>query len=136
MGSEISSFSCVQRFNSRFATKPGCQTDVLRSIAMKLSTVVVAVLVGVAGLILLYLVAQKWKPLGRSLAFVCAVAGRLLVTLADTTENAARYCEKVCHAALKSINDTGVWTMHDLLRRLIDFGLGLLILMGETVQVI
>ncbi len=100
-----------------------------------LSPVVVIILVVVAGLILLYLVARKFKPFGHSLAFVCAVAGRLLVTLSYHMENAAHYCQRACETALKSINDTGEWTMRDFLGLLILFGIGSLILGGESVQV-
>jgi len=103
---------------------------------MHLSPVVIVVLISVAGFILLYLVARKVKPFGHSLAVVCAVAGSILVTLSYHMESAAHSCNKVCVAALKSINDTGDWMMGDLLRGLIDFFLGLLILVGESIQVI
>lgn len=103
---------------------------------MNLSPVVVTVLVVVAGLILLYLVARKFKQFGHSLAFVCAVAGRVLVTLAYHMEKAAAYCKKACETALKSINDTGEWTMGDLTHAVADFVLGLLVIVGESVQVL
>src|SRR5437016_4060439 len=103
---------------------------------MHISPIMVVVLVVGAGLILLYLVARKFKRLGHAVAFACAVAGRLLVTLAYHMERAASYCKKALDAALKSINDTDEWTMRVLLWLLIWFCIGLLILAGESIQVL
>src|SRR5260370_8274386 len=83
-----------------------------------LSPVVVGVLVVVAALILLYLVARRFKKFGHALAFVCAVGGRVLVTLSYHMAAAAAYCHRACETALKSINDSGEWTMRDFLEKL------------------
>src|SRR6266536_4218954 len=103
---------------------------------MNLSPIAIVILVVVAGLILLYLVARKVKPLGKSLAFVCAVGGSLLVTLSYHMVAAAHYCKRACETALKSLNDSGEWTMRDLTRALTDFLVGLLVILGESLQVL
>ncbi len=100
-----------------------------------LSPVVVGVLVVVAALILLYLVARRFKKFGHALAFVCAVGGRVLVTLSYHMAAAAAYCHRACETALKSINDSGEWTMRDFLEKLQDFSVGFLVIFGEAVQV-
>jgi len=100
-----------------------------------LSPVVIAVLVVVAGLILLYLVARKFKKFGHAVAFVCAIAGSVLVTLSYHMAAAAACCHRACETALKSINDTGEWTMRDFLEKLQDFSVGFLVIFGEAVQV-
>src|SRR5262245_9933708 len=94
------------------------------------------VLVTVAGLLLLYLVARRVRSFGYGLAVVCAVAGRVFVSACYRTEDAATYCKKACETALKSINDTNDWTMHDLTRKLTDWIVGLLVIMGESIQVL
>jgi len=103
---------------------------------VNLSPLVVIILVVVAGLILLYLVARQWKRFGHALAFVAAVAGRLLVTLSYHMERAAHFCKRACETALKNLNDSGKWTLGDFLRWLIGFCIGLLILAGESIQVL
>src|SRR5260370_8073711 len=100
-----------------------------------LSPVVVGVLVVVAALILLYLVARRFKKFGLALAFVCVVGGRVLVTLSYHMAAAAAYCHRACETALKSINDSGEWTMRDFLEKLQDFSVGFLVIFGEAVQV-
>src|SRR5258708_20447404 len=100
-----------------------------------LSPVVVGVLVVVASLVLLYLLARRFKKFGHALAFVCAVGGRVLVTLSYHMAAAAAYCHRACETALKSINDSGEWTMRDFLEKLQDFSVGFLVIFGEAVQV-
>jgi len=105
---------------------------------MNLSPVVVGIIVTVAGLILLYLVARtrKLKTFGHAIAFTCTVVARILVKSEEYLNNAAAYCKSACETALKSINDSGEWTMRDFLWRLIGFCIGLLILAGESIQVL
>src|SRR5690348_15430964 len=103
---------------------------------MKVSPVVIAVLIGSAviiGLVVLYHIAERNRRLGRSIAKVCATLGSLLVALSYRMEKVAAYCKKACETALKSINDTGEWTMGEFLQKLIDFAVGFLVIVGEAV---
>ncbi len=95
---------------------------------------VLVMLAIVVGLIVLYLIARRVKPFGQSLGFVCAVAGRLFVTLVKFMSKAATYCKSACLASLHY--PPGVcdeyWSGVNVLSRLVYFVLAVLILAGET----
>src|SRR5438270_1927209 len=96
---------------------------------------VLVMLAVVVGLIVLYLVARRVKPFGQSLGFVCAVAGRLFVTLATFMGKAAEYCKSACLASLRyppGVRDGEYWAGVNVLSRLVYFVLAVLILAGET----
>src|SRR5258706_5113949 len=85
-------------------------------------------------LLVLYLVARKVKPFGQALAFVCTVLSRVNVKIAEHMNKAAAYYNSACTASLRGITDTGHWTGTEVLKRIMYFALGLLILLGETVN--
>jgi len=90
--------------------------------------------VTVVVLLVLYLVARKVKPFGQALAFVCTVLSRVNVKIAEYMNKAAAYYNSACTASLRGITDTGHWTGIEVLKRIKYFVLGLLILLGETVN--
>src|SRR6266487_2767626 len=105
---------------------------------MKVSPVVIAVLIGsavIVGLVVLFHIAERNRRLGRSIAKVCAVVSSVLVSISYRVEKAALSCHRVCETALKSINDTGEWTMGEFLEKLEDFAVGFLVIVGEAIQV-
>src|SRR2546426_9005633 len=104
---------------------------------MNVSLVVMIVLVGVVGLILLYLVAQKKKQFGKSLGFVCAVLGRMLVKIAEYTGKAADYFSKACIASLKyppGVSSIDYWHGVLVIARLVIFLLAGTVLSAEPVN--
>src|ERR1700676_4389941 len=97
----------------------------------------VIVLIVIVGLILLYLVARKYRPFGQSLGFVCAVAGRLLVTLAYHLQSAALYCNRACLASLRyppGVSDSDYWHGVNVMVRLALFVLAVTVLGAEPVN--
>ncbi len=91
----------------------------------------------IVALVVLYLVGRKVKPFGKSLGFVCAVAGRLLVKIAQYADKAADYCYKACIASLRyppGVSDSDYWHGVNVISRLVYFVLAVCILLGETVN--
>src|SRR6266566_149209 len=104
---------------------------------MKLPPVAVIVLVVIAGLILLYLVAHRIKPFGQSLGFVCAVAGRILVKIAQYMYSVADYARTAAVASLHyppGVGESDYWFGVNVLSRIVYFVLAVCILGGETVN--
>src|SRR5437588_13098402 len=101
---------------------------------MNVSPVVVIVLVVIAGLILLYLIARKVKSFGKSLGFVCAVLGRMLVKIAEYMGKAAEYCKNACIASLRyppGVSDIDYWHGVMVISRLVIFILAGTVLSAE-----
>ena len=93
--------------------------------------------VSIAVLLVLYLVARKVKPLGHALAFVCTVASRVNVKIAEYMHKAAAYCHSACIASLHyppGVRDGDYWEGVNVLSRLVYFVLAVLILSGETLN--
>ena len=104
---------------------------------MKLPPVAVIVLIVIAGLILLYLVARRIKPFGQSLGFVCAVAGRILVKIAQYMHSVADYARTAAVASLRyppGVGEGDYWFGVNVLSRIVYFVLAVCILGGETVN--
>jgi hypothetical protein len=101
-----------------------------------LVVVAIVMLTVIVALIVLYHLAEKHRRFGKSCAVACAVLARLPITLHDAMQNAAAYCQRVGQAALESLNYTADGSMRDLTRAVTDFFLGLLVIVGESVQVI
>jgi len=88
-------------------------------------------------LLVLYLVARKVKPFGQALAFVCTVASRVNVKIAEYMSHAAAYFHSACIASLHyppGVSDSDYWSGINVLSRLVYFMLAILILAGETVN--
>src|SRR2546421_8413166 len=101
---------------------------------MKLLLIVLAVVVG---LILLYLLARRIRVFGQSLGFVCAVAGRVLVKIAQFMHSVADYARAAAIASLHyppgaCIGD--YWFGVNVLSRVVYFVIAVCILGGETVN--
>src|SRR2546428_4373476 len=94
-------------------------------------------LVVVAVLLVLYLVARLVKPFGHALAFVCTVASRINIKIAEYMSKAADYCNKACLASLRyppGVSESDYWSGVNVIVRLVYFVLAVLIFAGETVN--
>ena len=99
---------------------------------MNVLLIVLAVLIV---LVVLYLVAWKFEPVGKSIGFLCALLANVFVSIKEYMEKSAVFCKNACTASLRfppGITDGDYWQGVIVLSRNVFFVVALCCLGGET----